>query len=983
MTVVRNTAPASEGSRASAKRFSGLRAALALLVIAAAVLALVGPALTRAAPAVSGSATSSVAPCLQVGSAYLSTANPNVYEQDVYLYWTGTVTSARLVGYEFNAGKAAGHPIKVNGKQIGLATVTRNDQTQCRGFEGKEALAWPISDLSILKQGRNTLRIEIDPSQTTDTSWGISRAQIEVTGVDVDGRHYRQVTVPSTYFNNWQGYANEGTWTHIMEPQGYDGSRPTPLLISIHGFGSNAWESMQDYHDAANARGWLLASADLHGEVWNDFMVTDSATGWPVAGVGRRTMGSRASQWDIADIVSYMQSRYNVDPTRIYLVGHSMGGMTALLTGARFTDRFAAVISDSGPTDLAAWEDETQSDPKGATENPSINAAIRTETGVYKEPTHYPDNERPRQAPDYPFEYERRSPVQWAANYQHLPLWILHPQSDKKVLPHHAEDMYLHALQYNPDRVERTYFPGAHGDRIDGANFANTQLSWLAQFARPAQDAPQPLNFSLDWSGSHFWISATLSNASLNEAHWLRVWNARYDRRLQTIDLDVENVKPQSGDQYNLGVPAPRNMSVTLTFDLARIGLPTSGAYAVERINKDDGTFTTEYPTASNGKVQVTVPQGGHIIRLSAGGASPTLKTLSLRQGLDGYTGAQDTYLSAWEPDRNFAGISSLSLRINGYDPNLTGLLRFDLSRLPPGAKVRFATLSMAMAGTYPNYVLPLTVDAVARPWQVGEATWNRATAGAWWMDPGASNVPTDRKGEITDTRLIYPVSSVADRYGFNVTEFVKAWVTNPSSNHGLTLRVQLLKDAFGAAKDGFTVNSSESGTLNRRPMLTIIYTTDDYTPTSTNTATPTATATATATPTATPPVGPISGVVFLDDNRNGQRDAGEAGVSGRLVQLMQGGSPRHSATTAADGRYNFPLVEPGVWQVLLSAPGNYGITTAQGNPASVTVNGGDRLAIDFGLSLGFTATATPTPTRTPCPACQRDYLPVILQGGN
>ncbi len=91
------------------------------------------------------------------------------------------------------------------------------------------------------------------------------------------------------------------------------------------------------------------------------------------------------------------------------------------------------------------------------------------------EPTHYPGQQR--QPPDYPFEYQRRSPVEWAPNYQHLPLWILHPSGDQKVLPHHAEDMYIARARICPDHVERTYFPGVHGDRIDGPDFANTQLT--------------------------------------------------------------------------------------------------------------------------------------------------------------------------------------------------------------------------------------------------------------------------------------------------------------------------------------------------------------------------------------------------------------------------------------------------------------------------------------------------------------------------
>ncbi len=260
-------APVTSTGAAQVNRKPRQAAALVFFIIAACVSALLPAMQARsvlAMPAVSGSAMSSAAACLQVGSGYLSSPNPNVYEQDVYLHWTGTITAARLVGYEFNAGGSYGRPIKVNGVQIGAATGKHGGEPQCRGFDGgQQPESWPITNLSVLKQGKNTLRIEVDPA-LSDNSWGISRAQIEVTGTGVDGRHYRLTTIASTYFNNWQWYdttgklapyANEGTWTDIMEPQGYDGSKPTPLLISAHGFGSNAWESMEDYHDAAACPG--------------------------------------------------------------------------------------------------------------------------------------------------------------------------------------------------------------------------------------------------------------------------------------------------------------------------------------------------------------------------------------------------------------------------------------------------------------------------------------------------------------------------------------------------------------------------------------------------------------------------------------------------------------------------------------------------------------------------------------------------------
>ncbi len=77
--------------------------------------------------------------------------------------------------------------------------------------------------------------------------------------------------MPSNYFNNWASYADEGTYTQIMEPQGYDASKPAPLLIGVHGYLDSGLDIMWDYHDAANAKGWLLAAGDLHGEVYSAY----------------------------------------------------------------------------------------------------------------------------------------------------------------------------------------------------------------------------------------------------------------------------------------------------------------------------------------------------------------------------------------------------------------------------------------------------------------------------------------------------------------------------------------------------------------------------------------------------------------------------------------------------------------------------------------------------------------------------------------
>ena len=351
----------------------------------------------------------------------------------------------------------------------------------------------------------NTLRIEVDPA-LSDNSWGISRAQIEVTGTGVDGRHYRLTTIASTYFNNWQWYdttgklapyANEGTWTDIMEPQGYDGVETHPLAD----LGARLWLERLGVDGGLPRRGRLPGAGcshrrTIHGEVWNDFLVIDPGTGIPMPGTGRRSMGSRASQWDILDIVNYMQAHYNVDPTRIYLVGHSMGGMTALLAGARFADRFAAVVSDSAPTDLAAWEDETR-----RTSRTGRHAECRPSTtrsaprrASYLEPTHYPG----QAAPGARLPLRISAPLARGVGGQ-LPAPALvdlaperRPEGSAASRGGHVR---LGALAFSPDHVERTYFPGVHGDRINGADFANTQLDWLAQFRARRTTCPQTSEF--------------------------------------------------------------------------------------------------------------------------------------------------------------------------------------------------------------------------------------------------------------------------------------------------------------------------------------------------------------------------------------------------------------------------------------------------------------------------------------------------------
>ena len=61
--------------------------------------------------------------------------------------------------------------------------------------------------------------------------------------------------MPSSYFNNWQGYQGEGTRTQIQIPSSYDPNTPTPLVIAAHGYGSIAVDTLLDYGDGRRGEG--------------------------------------------------------------------------------------------------------------------------------------------------------------------------------------------------------------------------------------------------------------------------------------------------------------------------------------------------------------------------------------------------------------------------------------------------------------------------------------------------------------------------------------------------------------------------------------------------------------------------------------------------------------------------------------------------------------------------------------------------------
>ncbi|MDP1825369.1 MAG: PHB depolymerase family esterase [Archangium sp.] len=134
----------------------------------------------------------------------------------------------------------------------------------------------------------------------------------------------------------------------LSVPRAYAG-RPTPLLLVLHGYGSSGkhHEKYLGLDRLVEERGVLVASPDgtpdsAGGRFWNTG--SDACCNF------------RGSDVDdvkyLRGLIAEIRGVYNVDPRRIYVLGHSNGGFMAHRLGCELSKELAAVVSIAGSTPL-------------------------------------------------------------------------------------------------------------------------------------------------------------------------------------------------------------------------------------------------------------------------------------------------------------------------------------------------------------------------------------------------------------------------------------------------------------------------------------------------------------------------------------------------------------------------------------------------------------------------------------------------------
>ena len=111
----------------------------------------------------------------------------------------------------------------------------------------------------------------------------------------------------------------------VYLPAGYDPAKKYPLIVALHGYTDNDWNTA---HNLAvyEPQNYVIAAPYERGDV------------------GYRT----AAEQDVLDVLDLVESLYSIDTDRVYLAGWSMGGMGTWRIGELYTDRFAAIAPFCG-----------------------------------------------------------------------------------------------------------------------------------------------------------------------------------------------------------------------------------------------------------------------------------------------------------------------------------------------------------------------------------------------------------------------------------------------------------------------------------------------------------------------------------------------------------------------------------------------------------------------------------------------------------
>ncbi len=293
---------------------------------------------------------------------------------------------------------------------------------------------------------------------------------------------------------------------YSVNPASVNDGKPKALFLSAHGASVEAFNQ----------------SASYYPKSW----------GHIVSPTNRRPYGFNWEDWgrmDALDVYDIAIKTMNIDPSRIYLTGHSMGGHGTWIIGGTYPDKFAALGPSAGW--ISYWSYRFRDGDKLADQTEMEKFVMRASS------------------PSFTFDL--------IDNYKQLGLYILHGDIDDNVPPQQSRSMVEKLKSVHNDFV---YFEqkGANHwwDNSDdeGADCVDWKpmFDFFARHARPEKDKILELDFTTanpGISSRNYWLTIEAQEKLLE----LSKINIRLDKGANrfvgktqnvfrmTLDLDVIN----------------------------------------------------------------------------------------------------------------------------------------------------------------------------------------------------------------------------------------------------------------------------------------------------------------------------------------------------------------------------------------------------------------------------------------------------------
>ena len=129
--------------------------------------------------------------------------------------------------------------------------------------------------------------------------------------------------------------------------------KPAPLIVSLHGMGAPPTIMCNTTAvDLAEEGGYILVAPmgySVTGWFGSPVITMGGGRGARGPGPGPGAAGpspeqiAKLSEQDVMNVLDMMRKEFNVDPKRMYLTGHSMGGAGTLFLGSKHAALWAAI----------------------------------------------------------------------------------------------------------------------------------------------------------------------------------------------------------------------------------------------------------------------------------------------------------------------------------------------------------------------------------------------------------------------------------------------------------------------------------------------------------------------------------------------------------------------------------------------------------------------------------------------------------------